>query len=142
LDHEQARANVARLQGSLDSRRLPRRERREKEAELARWRLRHAAAAKVLDDLVTPEHRRLDRAEAKLAGRLGGLGRSESSEPTGFADHPDAACRLDGIERDVETLSAVVHRHAPAVSLGRGPSRDWPWLRDAPAIDRGLGLGL
>ncbi|MDP1803539.1 MAG: hypothetical protein Q8K72_00075 [Acidimicrobiales bacterium] len=49
LNHQQAQENVARLRGNLDGRRLPRREQREKEAELARWCVRHAAAAKDLD---------------------------------------------------------------------------------------------
>jgi hypothetical protein len=142
LDHEQAQANVARLRGNLDGRRLPRRERREKEAELARWRVRHAAAAKTLDDLAAPERRRLARAEAGLASRLSGLHEQRQQRDSWFADHPEAARRLDSIERDVETLTADVDRLSPVVTAARGASRDLPWLRDPPVIDRGLDLGL
>ena len=142
LDHQRAEENVARLEGNLVGRRLPRRGRREKEAELARWRVRHAATAKALDDLVTPERRRLDKAEAKLADRLGGLDAQREQRADWFAANPDAARRIDGIERDVETLSVVVNRHGPVVNLGRGPSRNRPWLRETPVVERGLDVGL
>ncbi len=142
LDFEQAEANLTRLRGNLDGRRLPRRERREKEAELAQWRVRQAAAAKALDDLVTPERRRLDRAEAKLVDRLSGLHERREERDAWFARNPEAARRVDGIEHEVETLNAVVDPPTPAVSLGRGPARNWPWLREAPVLERGLGLDL
>ena len=73
LDHEQAQANVIRLQGNLDGRRLPRRERREKETQLVQWRARHLASARTVDDIRMPEGKRIDKAEAKVVGRLAGL---------------------------------------------------------------------
>lgn len=126
----------------MHGRRLPRRERREKEAELARWRVRHAAAAKELDDLAAPERRRLDRAEANVTGRLSNLHGQRERRESWFAGHPEAARRLDSIERDVETLNLDVERPGLGVTARRGASRDLPWLRDPPVIDRGLELGL
>jgi hypothetical protein len=134
--------NVIRLQGNLDSRRLQRRERRGKEAELARWRVRHAAAAKDFDDLAAPERRRLDKAQANLAGRLSDLHEQRERRESWFARHPEAARRLDSIELDIETLTVDVDRPSPGVTARRGVSRDLPWLRGAPVIDRGLDLGL
>ncbi len=142
LDHQQAQENVIRLQGNLDTRRRPRRERREKEAELARWRVRYAAAAKVLDDLAAPERQRLDKAEANVTGRLSSLHEQRERRDLWFAGHPEAARRLDSIECDVETLTVDVDRPSPGVTARRGVSRDLPWLRDTPVIDRGLDLGL
>lgn len=140
--NQQAQENVARLRGNLEGRHLPRRERREKEAELARWRVRHAAAAKALDDLAAPERQRLDRAEADVTGRLSSLHEQRERRESWFAGHPEAARRLDNIERDVETLNLDVECPSPGVTAGRGASRDLLWLRDPPVIDRGLDLGL
>jgi conjugative relaxase-like TrwC/TraI family protein len=142
LNHEQATATVARLQGNLASGRLPRRERREKEAELARWRVRHAAAAKALDSLVTPERRRLDKAEVNVTGRLSSLHEQRERRHSWFAGHPEAARRIDHIEREVETLNVVADHPGPGLAAGRGGSRDLPWRRHAPVVDRGLDLGV
>ena len=142
LNHQQAQENVIRLQGNLDTRRRPRRERREKEAELARWRVRYAAAAKDLDDLAAPERRRLDNAEANLTGRLSNLHEQRERRDSWFAGHPEAARHLDSIERDLEMLTIDVDRLSPGGTPGRAASRDLPWLQDTPAIERGLDLGL
>ena len=104
--------------------------------------MRHAAAAKDLDDLAAPERRRLEKAEANVTGRLNSLHEQRERRDSWFADHPEAARRLDSIERDVDTLTVDVDRPRPAVTAGRTASRDLPWLRDTPVIDRGLDLGL
>jgi hypothetical protein len=142
LDHEQATENVARLRGNLTSGRMPRRERREKEAELARWRARHAATANALGDLVAPERRRLDSAEAKITGQLSHLNEQQGQRDAWFARNPEAARRLNGIELDIETLDALAERAAAAMNLGRGASRNGPGLLRTPVAERGLDIGL
>ena len=127
---------------NLEGRRLPRRERREKEAELARWRVRYAAVAKGVDDLAAPERQRLDKVEANVTGRLSSLHEQRERRDSWFAGHPESARRLVSIERDVETLTVEVDRSSLGVTAGRGASRDLPWLRDTPVIDRGPDLGF
>ena len=73
LGHEQAQANVTRLQSDLANRHLPRRERRERETELVQWRFRLAGSIQTVEDLRTPELERIDRAEAKVTTRRAGL---------------------------------------------------------------------
>ena len=104
--------------------------------------MRHAAAAKDLDDLAAPERRRLDKAEANLIGRLSRLHEQRVRRDSWFAGHPEATRRLDSIERIVETLNLDADRPSPGVTAGRGASRDLPWLRVTPVIDRGLDPGL
>ena len=104
--------------------------------------MRHAAAAKELDDLAAPERQRLDAAKANVAGRLSSLHEQQERRESWFAGHPEAASRLVSIERDVDTLTVDVDRPSLGVTAGRGASRDLPWLRDTPVIDRGLDLGL
>jgi hypothetical protein len=142
IAHDEATRNVTRLQGNLTRGRLPRRERREKEAELARWRIRAAAAAKTLADIRMPQQRQLDRDEGKLGADLAGLHGQRNDRADWFARHPEAARRLDGIEREVETLNVGADRSGIAVNRGRDAWRDWPWLRETPVRDRGLDMGL
>lgn len=142
LDQQQTEASVARLTGNLAGRRLPRRGRRQKEAELARWRARQAATARALGDLVTPERRRLDSAEPNVTGQLSHLNEQRAQRDAWFARNPKVARRLNGIELDIETLDALAERAAPAVNLGRGASRNWHGLRRVPVAERGLDIGL
>jgi hypothetical protein len=88
-----------------------------------------------------PEQRHLDRDERKLSADLAGLHGQRNDRADWFTSHPEAACRLDGIESEIETLN-VAARSGAAVNLGRDAWRDWPWLRDTPARDRGLDMGL
>lgn len=108
LDHEQAEANVARLRGNLDGRRLPRRERREKETELVQCRARLVASIRTVDDIRTPESNRIDRAETMLTTKLAALEEQHERRNAWFTSHPEAARRLDRIDRAVEALSAEV----------------------------------
>ena len=142
IAHDEATANVIRLSGNLTRGRLPRRERREKESELARWRIRAAAGAKTLADIRMPEERLLERDERKVDADLARLHSQRIDRSEWFASHPEAVCRLDGIEREVETLSVSADRSGAAVNLGRGAGLDRPWLRDTPVVDRDLDLGL
>jgi conjugative relaxase-like TrwC/TraI family protein len=142
IAHDEATRNVTRLQGNLTRGRLPRRERREKEAELARWRIRAAAAAKTLADIRMPEQRHLDRDERKVSADLASLHSQRDDRADWFARHPEAVRRLDAIEHEVETLNVGVDRPGAAANRGRDAWRDWPWLRDTPVRDRGLGLDL
>lgn len=142
LDHERAEENATRLQGNLASRRLPRRERREKEQELARWRVRATAAAKTLAEIRTPEQRQLDLLERKLSCDLSGLYGQRSERADWFAANPDAVSRLDSIEQEIETPNVGADRLGLGESLGRGAARNWPWMRDAPVVDRGVDMGL
>jgi hypothetical protein len=66
---------------------------------------------------------------------------SESSEPTGSPPTrmQHAALTASSV---MSGRCVVVNRHAPALNLGRGPSRERPWLRDAPIIERGHDMGL
>ena len=95
-----------------------------------------------LDDLVKPERRRLDKAEVNVAGRLTSLHEQRERRDSWFAGHPEAARRIDLIEREVETLNVVADRPSPAMTPGRAASRDGPWLRDSLVSDRGLDVGL
>ncbi len=142
LDHEQAQASVARLQARLARGRLPRRDRRETEADLARWRSRLTAAAKRLDDISGPERRRLDQAEARLTGRLTGLYDQRDQRVEWLASHPEAARRLDSINQDVEALNRVMEGSPAGVERGRAPARDRAWVRDVPVASRNLDVGL
>ena len=142
LVHDRAEENITRLQANLTSRRLPRRERREKEQELGRWRIRAAATAKTLADIRAPEKRQLDRRERKLSVELARLYGQRSDRAAWFAAHPAAVSRLDDIEGEVETLTVGADRFGAENSLGRGASRNWPWLREAPVVDRGLDHGI
>jgi hypothetical protein len=117
-------------------------ERREKEAELARWSARQEATAMALGDLVTRERRRLDSAQARVAGQLSHLNEQRERRDAWFASHPDSALRLGGIERDLETLNVVGDGATPVMDHGRGPAGNPPWLLDTPANDRGLDLSL
>ncbi len=135
LDHEQAKENVARLRGNLTSRRLPRRDRREKETELVRWRLRLAGATQTLDDLRTPERKRIDAAEAKVTSRLAGLQEAQQQRADFFATHPEAARRLDRIDGEVRALDVVVEGPARGTHSERGRAGDRRWARDVPVQD-------
>jgi len=142
LDHEQAKENVARLRGNLTSRRLPRRERKEKETELAQWRLRLAGATQTLDDLRTPELKRIDGAEAKVTSRLAGLYETQQHRAKFLASHPEAARRLDRIDGDVQALDVVVEGPARGTRLERGRVGERPWMRDVLVQDSSLDVGL
>jgi hypothetical protein len=142
LDFQQAQANVTRLQGNLDGRRLPRRERREKEGELARWRARLAGSARTVEDIHTPEAARIDGAEAKLTARLAGLHERQQQRVDWFAAHPEAARRLDRLDGEIHALDRVVEGQARGTDLGRGPMRDRPWLREVPVTGRSLEIGI
>lgn len=142
LDHEQAQENVARLQVNLSRRRLPWRERREKETELAQWRPRLAASAKALDDIRTPERERLDKAEKTAVDRLGGLHEQREQRAVWFAGHPEAPRRLGDIDRAVDALNVAVEVPTAGADRARVPMRDRPWLRDIPAAGRSLDVGL
>ncbi len=84
IAHDEATRNVTRLQGNLTRGRLPRRERREEESELARWRVRAAVAAKTLAEIRVPEQRHLDSDESKVGADLAGLHGQRLTEPTGW----------------------------------------------------------
>ena len=90
----------------------------------------------------TPERQPLDKAESNGAVRLGSLHERRERRDSWIASHPEAARRLNSIDHEIETLNVVVDRPSPGVTVGRGASRDWPWLREAPVRDRGLDLGL
>ena len=142
LDHEQAKENVARLRGNLTSRRLPRRERREKESDLVRWRLRLAGVTQTLDDLRTPERKRIDGAEVQVTSKLAGLHEAQQQRADFFATHPEAARRLDRIDCEVQALDVVLKGPARGTHLERGRMGDRPWMRDVPVQDRSLDIGL
>lgn len=122
LDYQQALENVARLEGSQAGRRLPRRERQAKQVELAEWRARFSASVGTDDAIRTTERTRVDRAEAKVAGRLAGLYEQRELRDDWVASHAEAALRLAGIDREVEALDVVMGARPPAVpvSSGRG----------------------
>jgi hypothetical protein len=139
IAHDETTRNVTRLQGNLTRGRLPRRERREKEAELVRWRLRLAASTQTLDDLRTPEVTRIDGAEAKVTGRVVGLKEAQQQRADFFAAHPDAARRLDRIDREVQALDVVVEGPTRGE---RGRVADPPWLRNVLNTERSIDIGL
>ena len=144
LDHQRAEGNVARLVSNLAGRRLGRRERREKETELARWRPRLDAAERRLDDVRRPELRRLDKAEAELTNGLAVLHGEREERAAWFARHPEAARRLDRLDRDSGALNIAVAGPGLGADVTRGPMRERPWVRDVPVAGRSLdgGLGL
>jgi hypothetical protein len=142
LDYERVHENVARLQANLAGRRLSRRERREKETDMAHWRPRLDAAAKALDDVRRPELSRLDRAQEEIGTRLAGLYERRDARLAWFAANPEAARRLNGIDQDIEALNIIVGGRGPGADPARGPRRDRPWLREVPAAARSLDVGL
>lgn len=89
-----------------------------------------------------PEQRHLDREERKVSANLAGLYSQRNDRAEWFTSRPEAARRLDGIEQEVETLNVGADRPGAAVNLGRDAWRDWPWLRETPARDRGQDVGL
>jgi hypothetical protein len=106
--HEQAEANVTRLQGNLDRRRLPRGEWRKRETELVQWRVQLPGAARTVDDIRTPERKQIDRDEATVASMLADLHDQRERRSDWFASHPEAARRLDRIDGEVQALDIVV----------------------------------
>ena len=142
LDHQQARENVARLEGNLAGRRLARRERRAKQMELAEWRARFSASVSTVDAIRTPERTRLDRGEAKVVARLAGLYEQRAVRNAWLSGHPEAAHRLAGIDREVEALDVVMGGPRAGHELRRGVTRARPGLRDAPVVERSLDLGI
>jgi hypothetical protein len=120
LDLKQAEANVARLQGNLTGRRLPRRERREKETQLAHSRARLAALAQKVDDVRTPAGKQIDREEAEAVWRLGGLRDQQVRRSEWFASHPGPARRILDIDGQVLTLDVAVGAAERSVQAARG----------------------
>jgi hypothetical protein len=112
--------------GNLTRGRLPRRERKAKEAELVQWRLRLAASTQTLADLRTPEVTRIDGAEAKVTSRLAGLKQAQQQRATFFAAHTEAARRLDRIDSEVQALDVVVEGPTRGTPLGGGRMVDPP----------------
>lgn len=141
LDHERAQANVTRIQSDLANRRLPRRERRERETELVQWRFRLAGSTQTIDDLRTPELERIDRAEAKVTPRRAGLYDRQRQRAHWFASHPEAARRLDRIDREIQALDVIVEGPARATELERGQTRNRPWTQ-VPVAARSLDVGI
>jgi len=142
IAHEQAKGNVGRLRGNLTSGRVPRRERRTKEAELVQWRLRLAASTQTLDDLRTPELKRIDGAEAKVTSRLAGLREAQLQRADFFAVHPEVARRLDRIDSEVQALDVVVEGPTRGAHMERGRMDDPPWMRNVLNAERSLDIGL
>jgi DNA repair exonuclease SbcCD ATPase subunit len=142
LDHEQAQENVARLRVAVQNRRLSRRERRATEVELAQWRSRLTVAAKKLDDIRRLERSRLDKAEAKVTSRFVALYEQRDQRAAWSARRPEAARRLDGLDREVEALGAVVDGPVLGREQAQGPMRDRPWLRDIPVPGRSVDVGI
>lgn len=136
LDYERTQENVARLQANLAGRRLGRRERREKETELARWRRRLGRGEEGAGRRWRPELRRTDRAEKEITSHLNDLHRRRDERLAWFAGHPEAARRLERIDEDIGAMNVVVAGRGPGAELARGPMRDRPWRRGVPAAGR------
>ena len=110
--------------------------------ELAEWRARFSASVSTVDAIRTPERTRVDRAEAKVAGRLAGLYERRELRDAWLTGHPEAALRLARIDREVEALDVVVGGPPAGRELERGPTRGQAWLREAPVVERSLDLGI
>jgi conjugative relaxase-like TrwC/TraI family protein len=142
LDHEQAHANVIRLEGDLNNRRPPRRERREKETQLVQWHARLIASARTVQDIRTPEVKRIARAETHITGRLAGLHDQQERRADWMASHPEAARRVDRIDRELQALAVVLERPAKETDLVRGPIRSRPSSHEVPVASRSLDIGV
>jgi hypothetical protein len=142
LDHQQAQENVARLAGYLSGRRLPRRERHAKQAELAEWRARFSACVRTANAIRTPERTRVDRAEANVAGRLARLYEQRKDRERWLASHPDAAARIAVVDREVNALAALAVGPTPGSGLERGQARGRPRMREVPVVEHSPHLGI
>lgn len=110
--------------------------------ELAEWRARFSASVSTVDAIPTLERTRVDRAETKVAGRLAGLYEQRELRDDWLASHPEAALRLAGLDREVESLGVVMGGPTAGHELQRGLTRAQPGLREAPVVERSLDLGI
>ncbi len=142
IAHDEATRNVTRLQGNLTSGRLTRRERREKETQLVHWRALLLASARTVDDIRTPEAKRIDDAVAKITSRIASLVEQQDQRSAWFTIHPGAAHRLDQLGARVQVLDATIEAPARGTQMQQGPTRDRPWMREVPVPSRSLDIGI
>jgi len=82
----------------------------------------------------------LDVIDEQLAGRLDGLW-SQRQERQDWTDrHPEAARRLDQLTAEIGVLDNQLDRGCVVAARGVGHLIDYPWLREARGVERGIDL--
>jgi hypothetical protein len=137
-----AERNLTRIENELRSGNLGRADRRRARSEAVEWQRERAAAARRVRDLAGPELDRLNGIDQQFAGRLDGLWTRRQQRQDWIDRHPEAAQRLNDLTAEIGVLDNQLGRGR--VVTGRGFSRelDYPWLREAPAVERDLGIDL
>jgi hypothetical protein len=59
-----------------------------------------------------------------------------------MASHPEAARRVDRIDRELQALAVVLERPAKETDLVRGPIRSRPSSHEVPVASRSLDIGV
>jgi hypothetical protein len=139
-DLARAEGNLTRVENELRSGNLGRADRRRAQSEAGEWQQVRSEMIRRVRDLTGPELDRLDGIDQQLAGRLDWLWSQRQQRQDWIDRHPEAARRLDDLTAEI----GVLDNHRGGVVTARGFSRqvDYPWLRDAPAVERDLGIDL
>lgn len=141
-DLVRAEGDLTRIENELRSGNLGRADRRRARSQAGDWQQKHAVAARRVRDLTAPELDRLNGIDEQLAGRLDGLWTQRQQRQDWIDRHPEAARRIETLTAEIDVLDNQLG-HCRVVT-GRGFSRqpDYPWLREAPALERGVGIDL
>lgn len=128
------RREAARLADTVDSRRMRRRWRHEAKE----WADREAKAQKAYDDIVVPEATRVDHRIAETDDQIKEFSQLQEDRTNWLRQHPEAAARLDAIDRGLNPLRDMPEIHRELSSL-HTPRHKPELHRD---LDHGPDLGI
>jgi conjugative relaxase-like TrwC/TraI family protein len=117
-----------------------RRERRRWRHEAKAWTHREAKAQNAYDDIVVPEATRVDHRIAEMDDRVKELIQLQEDRTNWLRQHPEAAARLDAIDRELNPLRDMPEIHQELSRL-LAPRHE-PELHRGPDHGRDLGIDV
>ena len=125
-----------------DMRDMPRRVCRDWRRNAARYAHAEQAAGAQLDQLVEPARHDLQQRQAQLESQRSELQQAAAQRFEWLQQHPEAARRLDRLDREIEMIDRAPERGKLARELSRGRTIEQSAERTTPEISRSRGLGI